>query len=170
MNSIEQLKAFVKLPDYFKSHTQEDLFDLQKSPFAWAFGLEGLTYYEAISHNPDRFNMFNMTMTQLEKQVPILGMFPFSSMKEEVEAELERPFIVDIGGNRGHCLVAIQSEAPKGFGAKMILQDREDVIASLKEEDIPNIETMVYNFFTPQPVKSTSDPFPSPLPSSIPKH
>lgn len=37
----------------------------------------------------------------------------------------------------------------------MILQDREDVIGSLTKEDIPNIETMVYDFFTPQPVKST---------------
>ncbi|KUJ18488.1 o-methyltransferase-like protein [Mollisia scopiformis] len=152
--TIEQLKAYVKLPDYFKSHTQEDLFDLKKSPFAWAFGLEGLTYYEAISHNPDRFNMFNQTMTQMEKQVPILGMFPFSSMQAEVEAEPERPFVVDIGGNRGHCLVAIKSEAPNGFGAKMILQDREDVIGSLTKEDIPGIETMVYDFFTPQPVKN----------------
>ncbi|KAE8443020.1 hypothetical protein EG329_002414 [Mollisiaceae sp. DMI_Dod_QoI] len=151
---MEQLKAFLKLPDYFKSHTREDLFDLKKSPFAWAFGLEGLTYYEAISHNPDRFNMFNMTMGQMEKQVPILGMFPWSSLKAPVEAEPDRPFVVDIGGNRGHCLVAIQQEAPNGFGAKMILQDREDVIGSLKEEDIPGIETMVYDFFTPQPVKN----------------
>jgi hypothetical protein len=113
-----------------------------------------MTYYEAISHDADRFNMFNMTMTQMESQVPVLGMFPFGSLKDEVEADKERPFIVDIGGGRGHVLAAIQKEAPSGFGAKMILQDRPDVISSLKPEDIPGIEPMAYDFFTPQPIKS----------------
>jgi hypothetical protein len=98
--------------------------------------------------------MFNMTMMQMEKSVPVLGMYPFHILKYEVEAEKERPFIVDIGGGRGQALVAIQKEAPAGFGAKMILQDRPDVIGSLTPEDIPNIEPMVYDFFTPQPVKS----------------
>lgn len=154
--SVDQMKAFFKLPEYFKTHSQEDLYDLKKSPYAYAIGLEGLTYYEAISHDPNRLSMFNMTMVQMEKTVPILGMFPFSSLKEEVTSESDRAFIVDIGGGIGHALLAIQKEAPGGFGAKMILQDRPDVIASLKEEDIPGIEPMVYDFFTPQPVKSTS--------------
>jgi hypothetical protein len=151
-NSIEHIRAYVKLPEYFRTHTHDDLFDLKKSPFAYALGLEGMTYYEAISHDPDRFNMFNMTMTQMESQVPVLGMYPFGSLRNEVEADKERPFIVDVGGGRGHALVAIQKEAPAG--ARMILQDRPDVIGSLMPEDIPNIETMVYDFFTPQPIKS----------------
>jgi hypothetical protein len=154
LDSIEHIRAYVKLPEYFRSHTHDDLFDLKKSPFAYALGLEGMTYYEAISHDADRFNMFNMTMQQMESQVPILGMYPWASMKDEVEAEKERPFVVDIGGGRGQALLAIQKEAPAGFGAKLILQDRPDVIESLKAEDIPNIETMTYDFFTPQPIKS----------------
>jgi hypothetical protein len=140
------MRAFIKLPEYFKTHTQEDLFDLTKSPFAYALGLEGLTYYEAISHDPDRFNMFNMTMTQMERNTPVLGMFPWATLKTAVEKEPERPFIVDIGGGRGHALVAIQEEAPLGFGSKMILQDRPPVIDSLTPQDIPNIEKMSYDF------------------------
>jgi len=151
---MEQMQAFIKLPEYLKTHAQEDLYDLKKSPFAYAFGLEGLTYYEAISHTPERLNMFNMTMTQMEKSVPFLGMFPFTTLKAEVEADTSRPFIVDIGGGRGQSLIAIQKEAPGGFGAKMILQDRPDVLYTLTPEDIPNIEKMPYDFFTPQPVKS----------------
>lgn len=148
------MQAFFKLPEYFKTHTQEDLYDLKKSPFAWALGLEGLTYYEAISHSPERLHRFNMTMVQMEKNVPILGMFPFTSLKGEVEADTSRPFIVDIGGGRGHALVAIQQEAPEGFGARMILQDRPDVLATVTPEDIPHIEKIEYDFFTPQPIKS----------------
>lgn len=154
-HSVEHVRAYVKLPEYFRTHSHEDLFDLKKSPFAYALGLEGMTYYDAISHDADRFNMFNMTMMQMESQVPVLGMFPFGSLKNEIEAEKDRPFIVDIGGGRGQSLVAIQKEAPAGFGAKMILQDRPEVISSLTPEDIPNIEPMAYDFFTPQPVKST---------------
>lgn len=72
------MRAFIKLPDYFKTHKHEGLFDLTNPPYAYACGLEGLTYYETISHDPDRFNMFNMTLTQT---VPVLRMFPFSSMR-----------------------------------------------------------------------------------------
>ena len=98
-----------------------------------------MTYYEAISYDPDRLNMFSMTMMHMEKSVPILGMYPFGSLKSEVEAEKNRPVIVDIGGGRGQVL-AIQKEAPGRFSAKMILQDRPAVIGSLTE--IPNIEPM----------------------------
>lgn len=153
-NSIEHVRAYVKLPEYFRTHTHDALFDLKKSPFAYALGLEGMTYYEAISQDPDRLNMFNMTMAQMEDQVPVLGMYPFGSLSTKVVAEKERPFIVDIGGGRGQALRAIQKEAPAGFGAKMILQDGPDVISSLMPEDLPNIETMIYDFFTPQPIKS----------------
>lgn len=148
------MSAFIKLPTYFKTHTQEDLCDLKKSPFAYAIGLEGLTYYEAISHTPERLNMFNMTMTQMEQNVPIIGMFPFTSMKDEVEADISRPFIVDIGGGTGQSLLAIQRKAPAGFGGKMILQDRPDVLDSIKSEYIPNVEKMPHDFFTEQSVKS----------------
>jgi hypothetical protein len=144
----------MKLPEYFKTHSREDLYDLKKSPFAYGHGLEGMTYYEAISHTPERLHMFNTTMVQMEQSVPILGLFPFASMKEEVEAEKDRPFVVDIGGGQGQALIALQKEAPAGFGAKLILQDRAVVLDKLPDERIPNIEKMVYDFHTPQPVKS----------------
>ena len=109
-NSVEHVRACVKLPEYFRTHTHDALFDLKKSHFAHAFGLEGMTYYEAISQDPDRFNIFNMTMAQMEAQVPVLGMYPFRSLRTEVKAEKERPFIVDIGGGRGQALLAIQKK------------------------------------------------------------
>ena len=149
------MRAFIKLPGHCKIHKHEDLFDLNKSPFAYACGLEGLTYYKTISRDPDRFNMFNMILTQMEKTVPVLGMLQFSFMKQQVEAEADRPFIVDIGGGRGQSLVRIQEEAPNGFDAKMILQERKDVLDSLSPDDIPGFEKMEYDFFTSQLVSST---------------
>ncbi|CZR57284.1 related to O-methyltransferase B [Phialocephala subalpina] len=124
---IDQTEPFYKLPEHFRTHKQEDLYDLKKSHYAWAVGLE---------------------------VTPILGMFPWTSMKAKVEADPSRVFAVDIGGGRSQFLKAIQKEAPNGFGAKMILQDRPDVLASLTAEDIPGIKKMSYDFFTPQPVKN----------------
>jgi hypothetical protein len=42
----------------------------------------------------------------------------------------------------------------------MILQDRPSVLDGLTAEDIPNIEKMAYDFFTPQPVKRMFFSFP----------
>jgi len=104
------MNAFIKLPDYFKTHAPEDLYDLQKSPFAYSVGLEGLTYYEAISHDPKRLHTFNMMMMSQEGILPFLGMYPFSPMKPQVEAERERAFVVDVGGGRGQSLLEVQKE------------------------------------------------------------
>ncbi|TVY27243.1 O-methyltransferase [Lachnellula hyalina] len=155
---IDQTGPFLKLPEYFRTHKQEDLYDLNKSPYAWAVGMEGQSYYDAISSDPRKLHNFDFTMATSEQVTPILGMFPWASMKEQVEADTSRAFVVDIGGGRGQLLKAIQKEAPNGFGAKMILQDRPDVLASLTAADTPGIEKMPYDFFTPQPVKSMAFP------------
>lgn len=93
-------------------------------------------------------------MSQFEELVPTLGMYPFSSLKAQVEAEPDRAFIVDVGGSRGAVLMSIQEEAPAGFGAQMVLQDRPGVLDDVPQEAIPNITKMAHDFFTPQPVKS----------------
>ena len=105
--------------------------------------------YEAISSYPRKLQNFNFTMAGSEQVTSILGMFPWASMKE-VEIDFSRAFAVGIGDGRGHFLKAIQKGALKGFGAKMIPQDRPDVLASLPAEDIPGIEKMSYDFFTSQ--------------------
>ncbi|KAF2499419.1 S-adenosyl-L-methionine-dependent methyltransferase [Lophium mytilinum] len=94
-----------KLPDYFKTHTKEDLFDLRRSPYPHALDHEGMTYYQVISDDPDRLHMFNQTLVQMDQQMPILGMFPFTSLRSQVEVSPKRPFIVDVGGGRGQILI-----------------------------------------------------------------
>jgi len=149
-NSVE-----LALPDYIKSHKPEDIFDLRKSPTAFHRGKEGMTYYEVISEDPVERAYWNATLQAMDKNMPILNMFPFASLKEQVEKEPDRPFIVDIGGGRGQALLAILGDIGSSYGSKLILQDLPDVIDSLKEEDIPGIEKMAYDVFSgPQPVKS----------------
>jgi hypothetical protein len=150
------VRSYIKLPDYFKTHAQEDIFDVKKSPFAYAFNLESLTFFEVLSQDPKLLHSFNKMMSDMELLKPILGMYPFSSLEPQVEAEPDRAFVVDVGGGRGQSLLEIRKEAPGGFGVKMILQDRPDVVAVLAEDDLPDVEKMAYDFFTPQPIKSMS--------------
>jgi hypothetical protein len=149
-------KMCMALPDYFKTHQPEDLYDLKKSPFCFSLGKEGKTYYEALEENVEQRNIWNACMQAIEKNMPISGMFPWTSLKENVEKEPERAFFVDVAGGRGQALLKLQEEVPGAFGGKLILQDLPVVINSLKPEDIPGIEPMVYDIFTPQPVKSES--------------
>jgi hypothetical protein len=95
-------------------------------------------------------------MAAIEANMPILGMFPFATLKDQVEKEPERPFIVDVGGGKGQAMLAIETECPKFFGGKVILEDLPIIIDSLKSEDLPGIEPTVHDIFTLQPVKSKS--------------
>jgi len=147
-------KMLMSLPDYFKTHSPEELYDLKKSPFCFSIGKEGKTYYEAIDENLEQRNIWNACLQIIEKNMPISGMFPWETLKEAVAREPERPFFVDVAGGRGQALLKLQNEIPGTFGGKLILQDLPIVINSLKPEEIPNIEAMSYDIFTPQPVKN----------------
>jgi len=108
-----------------------------------------------IKDNPEVALTFNKGMKLQEPFLPTLGMFPFESIKEEVQAEQDRPFIVDLGGGRGHMLEIIRKATEGGYGARMILQDTPEVLENIPADDIPGIERMAHDFYTPQPVKST---------------
>ncbi|KAL5351407.1 hypothetical protein ACLOAV_003266 [Pseudogymnoascus australis] len=139
-------KAMGALPEYFKTHAPEDVYDLTKSPFAFSVGKEGRSYYDVLNDDVDQRNIWNAALQMAEKSFPVRGMFPFESLKEQVEKEPERAFVVDIGGGRGGL--------PWRVRGKLILQDLPIVIESLKPEEIPNIDATVHDLFTPQPVKN----------------
>jgi len=54
---MDTQKAWIELPEYFKKHQPEELYDLKKSPFAFAFGKEGLTYYEVLNEDVEKRNI-----------------------------------------------------------------------------------------------------------------
>ncbi|KAM0327587.1 hypothetical protein ACHAQA_005880 [Verticillium albo-atrum] len=158
MITLEFTRAWIHLPDYLKSHKPEDVFDLLKSPAVYSVGKEhlGRSYYELleIDEDPERREVWNTNMFMVDKLSPVIGMFPFASLKDEVERDPERPFLVDIGAGRGQSLVAIKEDIGNAFNAKFILQDLPGVISNMKQEDYPDFELMNYDAFTPQPVKN----------------
>ncbi|KAJ2982906.1 hypothetical protein NQ176_g1079 [Zarea fungicola] len=144
--------SYITLPEFFKTRSPDELVDIRKTPYACAYGMEGKTFYEVLSAKPDHLYTFNKSMSE---PGPEWGMFPFASLREEVEAEPERPFVVDIGGGKGQALLRIRDETCNAFGtsSKLILQERPDVLEQIQQEDIAGIEKMPYDFHTPQPVQ-----------------
>lgn len=152
--SVGIMNAWIAVPEYAKFHKPEELYDIKKSPFAFVAGHEGKTYYEVLDMDPKERALWNMTLQNMAKNFPVLGMFPFRDLEGRVKKELERPFIVDIGGGRGQALLKIREDCGGAFGGKLILQDLPVVIDTLKWEEIPGIAPMAYDIFTEQPVKS----------------
>ena len=63
-------------------------------------------------------------------------------------------FMVDIGGGQGHDLKSLSERyGNKGLPGRLILQD---LVADTREETTTTFDSMVYNFFEPQPIKGMS--------------
>ncbi|KAF4969959.1 hypothetical protein FSARC_2912 [Fusarium sarcochroum] len=158
MIALEFGRAWIHLPDYLKSHKPDDVFDLVKSPAVYSVGKEhlGKSYYELLEmdSDPERRELWNANMVAVDSLMPVTGMFPFATLKEEVEQDPERPFLVDIGAGRGQSCIAIRKDIGDAFDAKYILQDLPGVINSMDPKEYEGFELMTYDAFTPQPVKN----------------
>lgn len=152
------MRGWVHLPDYLKSHEPDDTYDPAKTLGAYSFGKEhlGKTWFELLELDPDpeRRETWDTAMNMFEDQMPIQGIFPFASLKEQVEQDPARPFFVDIGGGKGQSCFAIQKEIGEAFKGRFILQDLPGLINTLNPEVLPGVEIMAYDAFTPQPIKS----------------
>ncbi|PMD36716.1 S-adenosyl-L-methionine-dependent methyltransferase [Hyaloscypha variabilis F] len=146
-----------KMPEYVATHQSDSIFNPKQSPFSWGNNAEGTTFYEFLLSHPDRLKRFNVAMTTQEAALPVLGMFPFTSLLE-TGGDSSRAFIVDVAGGRGQSLLQIKKEIEAAGGAmgkgRVILQDRKAVLDAVPDEQLPGVEKMVIDFFTPQPVKN----------------
>lgn len=167
--SLDFAGTAVRIPEWVAAHQgagQEEYFlDRRKSPFAWTRGKEGRTYYECIDEDESYRELFYITMDSTEKMLPVKGMFPFAELRGAVEeakgkeGEEERPFVIDVGGGFGRALVAIGEEVAEWrdeVKPRMVLQELQVVVERLGKDDLPGVERMVHDMFTPQPLKSMS--------------
>ncbi|TVY83975.1 O-methyltransferase hmp5 [Lachnellula suecica] len=146
-----------RLPEYIAAHEPDAILDAYQSPFSWANEREGKNFYEVLLEQPDRLAKFNSGMMTQEAQNRILGLFPFTNFAENIDKNGPlRPFIVDVAGGRGQSLVAIKGELDgvdtQNLG-RWILQERQGVLDSIPDDELPGIEKMAIDFFEPQPLK-----------------
>ncbi|CAO2653516.1 Nn.00g029270.m01.CDS01 [Neocucurbitaria sp. VM-36] len=146
-------KCYITIPSYITTRPTSDLLDPLKSPYACAYGMEGKTFYETISAIPGQLDTFNRSMNQ---PGPDYGIFPYHTLKADVEAEPHRAFVVDIGGGNGKALRVVMKATSNAFGtgAQLVLQDRPDVLSQLNAEERKGLELMPHDFHTEQPVKN----------------
>ncbi|KAK8061612.1 hypothetical protein PG994_007978 [Apiospora phragmitis] len=143
-----------KVSDYLKTHAPEDVYDPLKSPFSYACGAEGKTYYQLLEEDPAFSDVWHKGMAQAAPFNPVLGMFPFRDMKEAVETAPDRAFVVDVGGGRGNAMIDMMQECGGSFGAPMVLQDMKEVLEGEDPVRIEGIEVMPHDFHNEQPVKN----------------
>lgn len=74
------------------------------------------------------------------------------TLLNEAKQDTEAPLMVDVGAGRGHDLVVFHKNFPKAPG-KLILQELQHVV---DEVNIPYVENMTHDFFTPQPIPGKS--------------
>lgn len=97
---------------------------------------------EAFSRHMTAKNLMNRRWFELVDLDQALG---------QVESQ-DSPLIVDVGGSVGHDLIALHESHPELDG-RLILMDLPGPIRNAKRSLLPAaIETVEYDFFTPQPI------------------
>ncbi|CAG8893657.1 unnamed protein product [Penicillium egyptiacum] len=149
--------AFNGLPAYFKKNAyQSPTLAGTYGPFQEAHGME-LPFFEWVVAMPPQLRHFNSFMTAYRAGKANWfeeGFYPvYQRPIRGSDAEIGEALLVDVGGGRGHDVIAFVA-LYGDLSGKVLLQDRESVVARISEcaEGRP-FEVQAYDFFTPQPVK-----------------
>ncbi|KAL4819588.1 S-adenosyl-L-methionine-dependent methyltransferase [Aspergillus spinulosporus] len=117
-----------------------------------------LPFFDWLVTNPPNLQHFNSFMTAYRADKANWFDEGFYPVKERLvdgfDERVSDVFLVDVGGGRGHDVLAFAARHP-GHPGKLVLQDRAPVIAGVletgSETDRPFIAA-AHDFFTPQPV------------------
>jgi hypothetical protein len=124
------------------------------NPYTQAHHIKGTSLWSHISQFPDRLANLNQAMlAATSSTIWTVGIFPFEAELSRLHTDDDTVLLVDIGGGMGQAVRQIKEMCPNIKG-RMILQDRPQVTSVITGE-MPGIEVMAYDFFTPQPIKGT---------------
>ena len=143
--------TYMALGQFMRETDYKNPTDASRSPWHLAHNTV-LAPFEWLKTHPIDYNYFVTYMTTHRDGLPIwLDAFPF---EQELCQNItpEDALFIDIGGSTGQQCKTLR-ERYHGPG-RLILQDQPEVI----ERAIPTegVEKMVYNFWTPQPIKGKS--------------
>lgn len=143
--------AAMALPSFLARTEYRNPSSAKRCAFNDAFSTKD-TMFEWFPKHPELLQDFNVWMTgQREGRTHWLDFFPLETQIFQGFQEGDRAvMLVDVGGAFGHEVEAIKIKYPKVAG-KFILQDLPDTLS--KAVKVSGMETMAYNFFTPQPVQ-----------------
>ncbi|KAL9610190.1 MAG: hypothetical protein Q9167_005094 [Letrouitia subvulpina] len=151
--------GFNALPDFLSKSNYAN----PENPTDGAFQLGHKTtdhLFEWMSQRPEHLTNFQNLMAgyragQASWMDP--GFYPIeTNLVRGASSETDSPFLVDVGGGKGHDLQRLWHKHPKLPG-KLILQDLRGVIEEAKKADLNDqIQLMEHDFFTKQPISGNS--------------
>ncbi len=146
------------MPKYFAEFGRRAPASASHNPFTFAFNGLGRNYWDVMNDDPAMMARFMKAMVNTNARGQPAGTYPFSRLVDIAAQQPDRTLLVDVGGGRGQAIKAILARNPEIPAARCVLQDREDVIMSLRAEGTPEMETMVIDFHKEQPVKGEHKP------------
>ncbi|KAL8771748.1 MAG: hypothetical protein Q9209_002939 [Squamulea sp. 1 TL-2023] len=144
--------SMINLPGYLQRTGYKVPQDVETGPFADAWG--GRNTWALYEDEPERGNVFNSCMTRWKQGTKFwTDTYPAKSqLCEKIKKSTDSVLLVDIGGGRGHVLEEFVKDPAHRTG-RLIVQDLPAALGDEESLSKQGIERMVYNFFTPQPVK-----------------
>ncbi|CAD6445816.1 f8921658-439b-4469-aae0-2ac0945003d8 [Sclerotinia trifoliorum] len=144
--------ANARMYQFFRENGFKSPEDHHVNPYCFAHQTGEKNMWEHIESSPERFQNLNLAMmAQSVATNWTVGIFPFRDTLKEVKSDEETVLVLDIGGGSGHVTKQIM-EFVKGIPGKVVLQERDELIDAVAHT-IPEVVTMKYDFFTPQPIK-----------------
>ena len=146
-------QAVMVLPAFLQETHYRNPTDPKHCPFQKAMHTEDILF-EWFPKHPELLNNFNMWMMGQRVGRPYwLDFFPFEErLADGFTGGKDDVMMVDVGGARGHEVQAVKAKYPSLPG-RFVLQDLPETIRGALE--VPGMEKMVYDFFTPQPIQGT---------------
>ena len=145
----EGLPVWAELPQYLVKNGYRVPTNPATGPFVERFGMSQWEYFRK---NPTRGRSFNIFMEgQQEGRGCWVDVYPlWERLAKGIKDLTKAVFLVDIAGGKGHDLRDVKARIGTNQG-RLILEDLPEVIADV--DDSNGIETIAYDFFTPQPIK-----------------
>ena len=144
------MPAAAKIVDYLKQIGLCVPKSQHEAPFTHA---EKVTFFEWMKQHPKQREYFDNFMAERRREMlRWFDIYPAANLTSGLRSGPEDVLIVDIGASHGHDLISFKARHNELPG-RCILQDLPETINSIPKP-LSGIETMVYDFFTPQPIIS----------------
>lgn len=145
-------------PLYFEKHGRKEPASRRHTPKAFADGQDGLTVWEIVNQDPEKKARMMAAMALFESSVPVVAGYSFDWVVAEAAVSPSRALVVDVGGGRGHSLVAICERTPGLDIRRCVLEDLEPVLDAVREGadgPIRDAQLVALDFHREQPIKGT---------------
>ena len=147
--------SFNGFPEFFKQNGYTVPASANVGPFQ-AVHKSDLAFFDWLVATPPHLEEFSAFMSAYRAGKVNWydkGFYPVTErLVEGFDCNINETLLVDVGGGRGHDVSLFAAAHPSHPG-KLVLQDREPVIASITDKEALPFESQSHDFYTPQPIK-----------------